>query len=138
MRLYFKKFAELWENLVYSQCNYSSTCKGHFVAFIFSLRLPYVVKKTKSLHLMKIRGSKINTAFKRGPKKFQMIICTILNNISSMKYPLKSFSGHDDVGVHHGDGNGPRTQSRCLEGSGKKLKWLISLCLIISLLWNMF
>ena len=47
------------------------------------------------------------------------------NNISSMKYVLKSVPGLADVGVSHGDGDGPvalATQPRCLEMSGKSFK----------------
>ena len=83
------------------------------MAFIFSLRLPYVVKKTKSLHLIKIRGTKINTAFKRGPKK-------VPNDY--FYHALKSVLDLADVGVLHGDGDGPRTPPRCLERSGKRFK----------------
>ena len=42
------------------------------------------------------------------------------NNISSMKYALKSVPGLADVGVPQGDGDGPRTPTRCLEGIWKK------------------
>ena len=35
-----------------------------------------------------------------------------------MKYALKSVPGLADVGVLHGDGDGPRTQAR---GSGSKM-----------------
>ena len=56
------------------------------------------------------------------------------NNISSMKYAVKSVPGLPDVGVPHGDGDGPRTPPRCLEGSEKSFKRLILLCLTISLL----
>ena len=55
-------------------------------------------------------------------------------NISSMKYALKSVPGLADVGVPHGDGDGPRIPPRCLEGSGKIVKRLIFLCLSIYLL----
>ena len=55
-------------------------------------------------------------------KNFQMTNFTMLNNISSMKYSLKSVPGLADVGVLHGDGDGPRTPPRCLEGSGKSFK----------------
>ena len=44
------------------------------------------------------------------------------NNLSSIKYPLKSVPALADVGVLHGDGVGPRTPPRCLEGSGKSFK----------------
>ena len=55
-------------------------------------------------------------------KKFQMTNFTMPNNISSMKYALKSVPGLADVGVLHGDGDGSWTPPRCLEGSGKILK----------------
>ena len=47
---------------------------------------------------------------------------TLSINISSMKYALKSVPGLADVRVTHGDGYGPRTPPRCLEGSGKIFK----------------
>ena len=48
-------------------------------------------------------------------KKFQMTNFIMSNNISSMKYALKSIPGLADVGVPHGDGDdpcspGPRVQ----------------------------
>ena len=52
-------------------------------------------------------------------KKFKMLIFTIPNNISSMKYSLKSVPGLADVGVLHGDGDGPRAPPRCLGGLEK-------------------
>ena len=52
-------------------------------------------------------------------EKFLMTI-TMPNNMSSMKYALKSVPGIADVGVLHGDG--PRTPPRCLERSGKGFK----------------
>ena len=70
-------------------------------------------------------------------KKFKMTNFTMPNNTSSMKYALKSVPGIADVGVPHGDGDGPRTPPRWLEGVWKKSKWLIFLCLTIPLLWNM-
>ena len=42
-------------------------------------------------------------------KKFQMTNFDMPNNVSSMKYALKSVPGLADVGVPHGDGDGPRT-----------------------------
>ena len=42
------------------------------------------------------------------------------NNTSSMKYALKSVPGLADVEVPHGDGDGPRTPPRCMEGVCKK------------------
>ena len=36
------------------------------------------------------------------------------NNSCSMKYALKSVPGLADVGVPHGDGDGPRTPPRCM------------------------
>ena len=55
-------------------------------------------------------------------KKFQMTIFTMTKNICSMKYALKSVPGLADVGVLHGDGDGPRTPPRYLERSGKSFK----------------
>ena len=49
-------------------------------------------------------------------KKFQMTNFIMPNNTSSLKYALKSVPGLADVGVLHGDGDGPRTAPRCLEG----------------------
>ena len=43
-------------------------------------------------------------------KEFQMTNFTMPNNISSMKYALKSVPGLADVGVPHGDEDGPRNQ----------------------------
>ena len=45
---------------------------------------------------------------------------TIPNNISSVKFALKSVPGLADAGVPHGDGDGPRTPPRCMEGVWKK------------------
>ena len=44
------------------------------------------------------------------------------NNFSSMNDAKKSVPGLADVGVPHGDGDGPRTPPRWLEGSGKSFK----------------
>ena len=41
-------------------------------------------------------------------KKSQITNFTMLNNVSSIKYSLKSVPGLTDVGVPHGDGDGPR------------------------------
>ena len=43
---------------------------------------------------------------------------TMPNNLSFMKYPLKSLPGLADVGVLHGDGVGPRALA---PGSGSKI-----------------
>ena len=51
-------------------------------------------------------------------KKFQMTNFPMPNNISSVKYALKSVPGLADVGVPHGDGDGPRTPA---PGSGSKM-----------------
>ena len=67
-------------------------------------------------------------------KKSQMTNFTRPNNICSMKYALKSVSGLADVGVPHGDKDGPRSPPRCLEVSGKTFKRPILLCLTIYLL----
>ena len=69
-------------------------------------------------------------------KKFLMTNLTMPNIIPSMKYALKSVPGLADVGVLHGDEDGTRTPSRCLEGSGFFFKLLVLLCLTMSLLWN--
>ena len=42
-------------------------------------------------------------------QKFQMTDFIMPNNISLMKYALKSDPGLADVGVPHGNGNGPIT-----------------------------
>ena len=47
-------------------------------------------------------------------KKFQMTNFDMPNNISSLKHALKSVTGLADVGVPHGDGDGPRTPPRCM------------------------
>ena len=44
------------------------------------------------------------------------------NNFYFMKYALKSVPGPADVGVLHGDGVGPRTPPRCMEGFWKKFQ----------------
>ena len=41
-----------------------------------------------------------------------------------MKYALKSVPGLADVGVPHGDGNGPRTPPRCLDGVWKNIQMI--------------
>ena len=41
------------------------------------------------------------------------------NNISSIKYAVKSMPGLADVGVLHGDGDGPRAPPRRLGGLEK-------------------
>ena len=55
-------------------------------------------------------------------KKFLMTNLTLPNIISSMKYALKSVPGLADVGVLHGDEDGPSTPPRRLERSGKSFK----------------
>ena len=54
-------------------------------------------------------------------KKFQMTNFDMPNNVSSMKYALKSVPGLADVGVPHGDGDGPRAAPRCPGGLEKIL-----------------
>ena len=55
----------------------------------------------------------------RGVRKIsKMTNFTISNNTSSMKCALKSVPGLADVGVLHGDGDGPRTLA---PGSGSKM-----------------
>ena len=55
-------------------------------------------------------------------KKFQMTNLTVPNNFSFMKYAEKSVPGLADVGVPHGDGDGPRTPPRWLEGVWKQFQ----------------
>ena len=52
-------------------------------------------------------------------KKFQKTNFTMPNNMSSMKYALKTVPGLADVGVPHGDGDGPRTLT---PGSRSKIR----------------
>ena len=52
-------------------------------------------------------------------KKFQMTNLTVPNNLFFMKYAQKSVPGLADVGVLHGDGDGPRTPA---SGSGSKIR----------------
>ena len=52
-------------------------------------------------------------------KKFQMTNFTMHNNISSMKYALKSAPALADVGDSHGVGDGPRAPPRCQGGPEK-------------------
>ena len=56
---------------------------------------------------------------RRGQEKFQMTNFTMTNNVSSMKYSLKSVPGLADVGVPHGDEDGPITPA---SGSGSKIR----------------
>ena len=51
-------------------------------------------------------------------KKFQMTNFIMPNNSCSMRYALKSVPGPADVGVLHGDGDGPRAPPRCLGAGG--------------------
>ena len=55
-------------------------------------------------------------------KQFQMTNLTMPNNFSFMKCAEKSVPGLADVGVPHGDGDGPRTPPRWLEGVWKKFQ----------------
>ena len=55
-------------------------------------------------------------------RKFQITNLTMPNNISSMKYALKSVPGLADVGVLHGDEDGSRTPPRSMEGVWKSFK----------------
>ena len=54
-----------------------------------------------------------------GLEKLQMTNFTMPNNISFMKYALKSVPGLADVGVPHGDGDGPVTMA---PGPGSKIR----------------
>ena len=55
-----------------------------------------------------------------GQKNLQMTNFSMPNNVSSMKYALKSVSGLADVGVPHGVEDGPRTTPRCVGRVCKK------------------
>ena len=63
--------------------------------------------------------SQSSTQISEVSEKIQMTNFIMPNNTSSMKYALKSIPGLADVGVPHGDGDGPRTPPRCLEGVQK-------------------
>ena len=56
-----------------------------------------------------------------GLEKFQLTHFDMPNNVSSMKYALKSVPGLADVGAPHGDGDGPRTSPRCMGQVWKKI-----------------
>ena len=47
---------------------------------------------------------------------------TMPNNIPSMKYSLKSVPGLADVGVLHGDGDGPQSSTQMSGGVWKKFQ----------------
>ena len=55
-------------------------------------------------------------------KNFQMTNFNMPNNVSSMKYALKSVPGLADVGVTQGYGDGPRTPPRYMEGVWEKFQ----------------
>ena len=54
-------------------------------------------------------------------KKFQMTNFVMPNNVSFMKYALKSVLGLADVGVPHGNGDGPKAPPRCVGRVWKKV-----------------
>ena len=54
-------------------------------------------------------------------KKFQMNTFTLPNNISSMKYALKSVPGLADIRVLHGDVDGPQSVTLMSGGVRKKV-----------------
>ena len=54
--------------------------------------------------------------------KIQMTNLTMLNNISFMKYALKSIPGLANFGVPHGSGDGPRIPPRYIERVWKKFQ----------------
>ena len=71
-------------------------------------------------------------------KKTQITYLTMPNNIFFMKCAEKSVPGLADVGVSHGDGDGPKTPPRCLEGGQEKsFKCLVLLCITESLQLNL-
>ena len=55
-------------------------------------------------------------------KCFRITYFTMANKISFMKHDLKSVPGLADVGVPHGDGDGPGPPPRCMEGVWKKFQ----------------
>ena len=57
-------------------------------------------------------------------KKFQMNNLTMPNNFSFLKYAGKSVPCLVDVGVPHGDRDGPRTPPRYMEGFWKKCQMI--------------
>ena len=57
-----------------------------------------------------------------GREKFEVTNFDMPENVSSMKYALKSVPGLADVGVLNGDGAGSMTPPRCPERSGKSFK----------------
>ena len=63
-------------------------------------------------------------------KIFQMTNFTMPNNISFMKYALKSVPGFADVGVPHGDGNGPNSGPRVQGYISKFQKFSDRFCFI--------
>ena len=104
--------------------------KSGFAALFCSLRLP--LKTSIGISM----APELYQDVWRGYTNFQSF--TKANNISSilgtligariapelrtpcsMKYGLISVPGLADVRLLHGDGDGPRTQPRCLEGSEK-------------------
>ena len=58
----------------------------------------------------------------RSGKNIKLTNFTMPNNMSSIKYALKSAPGFADAGVPHGDGDGPRAPPRCLGGVWKKFQ----------------
>ena len=52
-------------------------------------------------------------------EKFEMTKLTMVNNSCSMKYALKSVPGLADIGIPHGDGDGPITMA---PGPGSKIR----------------
>ena len=85
-----------------------------------SLRLPTVNSTTSICFPFKIICKLQMSGCAR--KKFQVTYLTMPNNFFFMKYAQKSVPGLADVGVPHGDGDGPRTSHRCLQGSEKKFQ----------------
>ena len=54
-------------------------------------------------------------------KSFLVTNFTMLNNFCVIKHALKPVPVLADVGVPHGDGNGPRTPPRCMGQVWKKI-----------------
>ena len=54
-------------------------------------------------------------------KKFQLTNFDMPTQIFQMKFALNLVPGGADVWVPHGDGDGPRTPTRCMERVWKKV-----------------
>ena len=103
-----------WQTVSRTDMRYGIAIQSHSQKSHFcSLRLPM---QTSIWFRM---ATKLNQDVWRGQISFQTTSFTMTNNISSMKCALKLVPGLADVGVPHGDGDGPRAPLRCLRGLEK-------------------